>query len=686
MRRALHASLAIAALGLANAPPLATAAPAPTDALRFGSWGIDLAARDLTIRPGDDFFGYAEGTWVRNVKIPADRPSFGAFDELEELSLARTRGLLETMAAAAPATPANETDKVGAFYRAFMDERAVEARGLAPLAPALKAIRIASSRSMLADRMGVAAGGLDGSLYRVAIDADPRNPTAYTVILAQSGLGLPDRDYYLAPALAEKKTAYQFYVATLLGLAGWPDAAARAQDVVDYETAIAKVSWTRADRRDPATTNNAMTLAEVEADTPGFDWRGFMVAAGLGGAERLIVREKSAIPAIGALFAAAPLETLKAWSAFHLVDNAAPLLPAAFVQARFDFRDKVLDGTPELEPRWKRAAERVGSLREGMGDAVGRVYVARYFSPRARDQMQMLVENLRASFKARIERLDWMSPETKAAALEKLARYRIEIGYTSEWRDYAALDIRPGDLFGDASRALAANWAHERGRLGHVVDHAEWTMTPQTVNAYNSSSLNEVVFPAAILQPPFFDPDADPAVNYGAIGAVIGHEMTHGFDDRGRKYDATGRLRDWWTSEDAARFDARARILGAEYAGYDTGAGVSINPKQTMGENIADLGGLNLALDAYHASLAGKPAPLRDAYTGDQRVFLAWAQVYRTAIRPDALKEQIVVDLHSPDRYRALTPERNIDAWYDAYDIRPSDKLYIASDQRARIW
>jgi len=419
---------------------------------------------------------------------------------------------------------------------------------------------------------------------------------------------------------------------------------------------------------------------------PGFDWRGFLAAEQLGDAARVNVRENTAVPKIAAVYAATPLETLKAWAAFQTVDDAAGVLPAAFVQTYFDFHGKTLAGTPELKVRWKRGVDLVGSLYQGMGDAVGRVYVARYFPPSSKAKMEALVENLRTAFRARIEANDWMSPQTKQAALEKLANYKIMVGYTTKWRDYSGLTIRADDLYGDAERSRAANWAFTRGLLGQPVDRDLWGMTPQTVNAYNAGPKVEVVFPAAILQPPFFNPDADPAVNYGGIGAVIGHEMTHGFDDQGRKIDATGHLRDWWTAEDATRFEAKAQKYGAEFAAYDTGLGLSINPKLTMGENIADLGGQNLALDAYHASLAGRPAPVIDGYTGDQRVFLGWAQVWRELQRPDAERQALVTDPHSPGRYRAITAERNIDAWYKAFDVQPGEKLYVAPEDRVRIW
>ncbi len=668
---------------LAASPVIAADAP---PAPHYGTWGFDLPGRDLTVKPGDDFSAYAGGTYIRSLVIPPDRARFGSFDMLAELSDERVHAILETAAATAPQAPVTDEQKIGAFYRAYMDEAGVEAKGIAPLERDLAPIRAATTREELARLMGRAAGGFGASIFGSYVNVDAKTPTQYAVYLAQSGLGMPERDYYLKPDFAAKKKAYQDYLARLLGLEGWPDASARAADVVAFETRIAEVSWPAADRRNPDTTYNAMTPAELAAYAPGFDWRGFFEAAGYRGLGRVVVRENTAVQKIAAVFAATPIDTLEAWAAARLADDAAPFLPKAFVQARFDFRDKSLSGVPELKARWKQAVGVVGNLREGMGDAVGRAYVALYFPPSSKAKMEVLVENLRAAFRHRIETVDWMSPQTKQAALEKLARYQIKIGYTSEWRDYSGLTIRADDLYGDAERAQAASWAYQRDHLGKPVDRAEWHMTPQTVNAYNNPTLNEVVFPAAILQPPFFDPNADPAINYGGIGAVIGHEMTHGFDDQGRKYDATGRLRDWWTAQDAERFEAKASLYGAEFAAYDTGLGVSINAKLTMGENIADLGGLNLALDAYHASLDGAPAPVLDGYTGDQRVFLGWAQVWRSTGRPDAIRRQIVSDPHSPDRYRAITAERNMDAWYRAFDVKPGDKLYIAPEDRVKIW
>ena len=652
----------------------------------YGTWGFDLAGRDLSVKPGDDFAAYASGAYLKTMAIPPDQSRWGSFNILRDLSDTRVRAILEEMAASASAAATVDDRKTGDFYKAFMDEATVNARGVAPLQPDLRAIRSAADRDALARVMGRANAGFGGSLFDVDVSVDVKEPTAYIVTLSQSGLGLPDRDFYLDPKFAAKKTAYQAYVAHMLTLIDWPGAAARAADVVAFETAVAQASWPRADRRDPDKTYNPTSVDALAASAPGFDWRGFLAAANLGGATRVNIRENTAAPRIAAVYAATPLATLRAWAAFQAVDDAAGVLPAAFVQAQFDFRGKTLAGTPELKVRWKRGVDLVGSLTQGMGDAVGRVYVARYFPPSSKAKMEALVENLRTAFRARIEASDWMSPPTKAAALEKLANYKIMIGYTSKWRDYSGLAIRADDLFGDAERARAANWAFTLGLLGHPVDRDLWGMTPQTVNAYNAGPKVEVVFPAAILQPPFFDPNADMAVNFGGIGAVIGHEMTHGFDDQGRKIDATGHLRDWWTEEDAARFEARAGKYGAEFAAYDTGLGLTINPKLTMGENIADLGGQNLALDAYHASLNGQPAPVIDGYTGDQRLFLGWAQVWREAQRPDAERQQLVTDPHSPGRFRALTAERNIDAWYTAFDVQPGEKLYIAPRDRVRIW
>ena len=430
-------------------------------------------------------------------------------------------------------------------------------------------------------------------------------------------------------------------------------------------------------------TYNAMTPAELAAMAPGFDWAAYLAAADLGSVNRVVVLEKTAFPKIAALFAATPIATLQAWQAFNVADNASPFLSKRFADANFEFRNKTLSGQPQQKPRWKRAAAVIDAQ---VGEAVGKVYVAKYFPPESKARMEALIGGLRSALAARIQRVSWMSPATKAKAQEKLAQFTVKVGYPVKWRDYGALTISPTDLTGDVVRATAFEWARQVNRLNQPVDRDEWGLTPQTVNAYYNPTQNEIVFPAAILQPPFFDPTADPAVNYGAIGGVIGHEMTHGFDDEGRQFDGTGALADWWAPQDAAKFTVQAQRLGAQYSAFEPLKGAHVNGGLTMGENIADLGGLLLGLDAYQLSLNGKPAPVLDGATGDQRVFFGWAQVWRGASRDDALRQQLVSNPHSPPHERVNGVVRNIDAWYAAFGIKPTDPMYVPPGERVRIW
>jgi putative endopeptidase len=662
--------------------PASTAAPVQdlTQAPRMGPWGFDMSGEDTAVKPGDDFFRFANGKAVDKLIIPADRSRFGAFDALRELSDARSRAVIE-----APGTPAPGTDeaRIKALYASFMDQGRLQALGLKPLRPELAAIKAAPTRAALARLMGKGASSLYGSIFGVYIGDDAKDPQRYAVILSQAGLTLPDRDYYLTPQFADKKKAYLAYVADTLTRIGWPRPAATAQQIVDLETRIAQVSWTRVERRDDDKTYNPMTVAELAKAAPGFDWTAFFAGADLGQVKRVIVSENTAFPKIAAIYAKTPLPVLKAWSAFALADAASPYLTKAFDDASFNFHTKTLSGVPEQRPRWKRATSLVSSQ---LGEALGRVYVEKFFPADSKARMLILVGDLRAALGERIKRLDWMSDATKQKALEKLAKFNVKIGYPDKWRDYSKLTLKPDDLYGNIERAAAFDWAFHVGRLNGPVDRGEWEMFPQTVNAYYSSTKNEVVFPAAILQPPFFDPKADPAINYGAIGGVIGHEMTHGFDDQGRKSDGDGRLTDWWTKEDAERFEARAKVLADQYSAFEPVPGAHVNGKLTLGENIADLGGLLLALDAYHASLKGQPAPVIDGLTGDQRVFLGWAQDWRGKIREDAARRQVATDPHSPDMFRVNGVVHNVDGWYRAYDVQPGDKLYLAPDKRVRIW
>ena len=662
---------------------------------QYGAWGYDLSAMDPSVKPGDDFNRYANGAWMDRVTIPADKIANSLRYYMSDRAEARLHELMQAAAAKAGREPGTVGAKMGAFYAAFIDEGRIAALGTRPLAPELGAIRAARSRDEITALMGRANSDFYGSIFSLGTDVDLKTVSRYAVYAGQSGLGLPDRDYYLQPSFAAQKAAYQAYVEKLLGLAGWPDPAGAAKAVVAFETRIAEASWTKAEQRLIDKTYNPMDRTGLAALTPGFAWDRFLAAAGLGRLDRVVVSENTAFPKIAAVYASTPLDALKAWQAFTVADNAAFYLPPAFSQARFQFREKTLSGQAEEKARWKRAVHAVsggdcyGDDRidcfGNMGFGVGQVYVGRYFPPSAKAKIQELVANLKAAMRTRLEQLDWMTPATKAEALKKLDTYQIKVGYPDHQRDFSGLVIRRDDLIGDVRRSGAWDWRFHIGRLAGPVDRSDWSMTPQTNDAYNGS-LRDIVFPAGILMPPIFDPAADPAVNYGAIGGIIGHELTHGFDDEGRKLDASGALKDWWTAADGAAFEARAKRLGAQYSTYEPVPGAHINGELTMGENIADLGGLNVALEAYHRSLNGKPAPVLDGYSGDERVFLGWAQAWRGKTRDDAVRKQLVSDPHSPRAFRMIGPTRNIDAWYEAFGVKPGERYYLTPDQRVRIW
>jgi putative endopeptidase len=575
-----------------------------------------------------------------------------------------------------------------------MDEPRIEALGAKAIAPELDAIRTANTPAELARLMGHSLDGFYGAPFGVFIDADLKDPSRYAIYVNQAGLGLPDRDYYLQADFADTRAKYQAYIQQLLTQVGWPDPAGNAAKILALETQIAQASWTKAEQRDLTKQYNPMSPAELQAFAPGLDWSGFFAGASVGGRGPVIVAEKSAFPKIAAIIGGAPADTLKAWLAFNVADSAAPYLSKPFQDAYFELRQKTLSGQPEMEVRWKRGIKAVsgGDCITGtricfgtLDWAVGQAYAARYFPPATKAKINALVADLKVAFRARIEKLDWMGPATRAEALKKLDTYVVKVGYPDRPRDYSKVEIRRDDLIGDVRRAAIADWAFYVGRSTGPVDRGDWAMTPQTVDAYNGS-LRDIVFPAAILQAPEFDAAADPAINYGAIGAIIGHEMTHGFDDQGRTLDSKGALRDWWTAEDAAKFKARAAVLGAQYAKFEPVPGEHIRPDLTMGENIADFGGLLIALDAYRASLKGKPAPVIGGLTGEQRVFLGFAQSWRGKAREAAIRQQTVSDPHSYRKYRVNGVVPNIDAWYDAFGVKPGDAMYIPPEQRARIW
>lgn len=675
--------------------PARAESAAPAAKPQYGENGFDAAGGDPATKPGDDFFRYANGRWVDQTVIPADKPAYSLRYAMSDLTEQRLHEMMEQNGASAGHEPATLEGKVGAFYQSFMAEARIAALGATPLAAHLAAVRAADTHDKLAALMGRNTADFEGSLFGLGIDIDLKDPKQYAVYVGQAGLGLPDRDYYLEPSFAAKKAKYEAYAAKLLRQLGWPEPEQRAKDIVAYETAIAAASWTRTEQRDPDATYNAMSISELSALAPGFAWQPYLAEAGLGSLTRIVVGEKSAFPKLAAIFTATPVATLQAWLAFTIADNAAPYLSPAFSAAQFELRKKALSGQQLEAVRWKLGVHAVSGGDYGAGDhfdrfgnlgwAVGQIYTAKYFPPETKAKIEVLVDHVKAAYRVRLERLDWMSPATKAEALKKLEGYTIKVGYPDHPRDYSHVVIRDDDLVGNVLRAAAADWAFYTGRLGGPVDRTDWGMTPQTNDAYNGS-LRDIVFPAGILLPPMFDPNADAAYNFGAAGGVIGHELTHGFDDQGRKYDTEGKLRDWWAPEDAKIFEARAAKLGAQYSAFEPLPGVHVNGGLTMGENIADLGGLTLALEAYRVYLHGQPAPVLDGLTGEQRVFIGWAQVWRGKLREDALRRQVVGDPHSPRTFRVNGVVRNMDAWYELFNVQPGDKLYVAPAARVRIW
>jgi putative endopeptidase len=667
---------------LAPTPTIAaTVAPPAVPKAAIGDFGLDLSAGDKNVKPGDDFFAYANGAWDQSFKIPPDKASFGPFDRLDELSKERVRGIIEQSAAAHAASGTPE-QQIGDYYAAFMDESAIEANGLAAAQADLERIAAAKSRADVARLFGTIGYA---TLFDVQLSPDYKNPDRYAVVITESSLGLPDRDYYLKddPQLKALREKYVAYVAQMLTLGGSSDPHAQARDIMAFETAVAKGQWPIEKRRDVDATYNPRTKAQLIAYAPGFPWQAFLEAQQLGARQDVVLGELTAMRDLAALFNRTPVPTLKAFLTFHYLNDNAAVLPQRFDQARFAFYGQTMRGQPQQRERWKRGVDAVDGA---IGEAVGRLYVAKYFPPESKAKMQQLVADLRAALSERIDALDWMTPETKTRAHEKLAAFTPKIGYPDTWKDYSTLVVKRDDPIGNGRRAAQWWWDYQVARIDKPVDRSEWGMTPQEINAYYNPLNNEIVFPAAILQPPFFDPNADAAVNYGAIGAVIGHEIGHGFDDQGRKFGPDGSMRDWWTPQDAQVFNGRTARLIKEFSGFEALPGLHVNGANTIGENIGDLGGLNMAHEAYLLSLKGKPAPVIDGLTGDQRFFLAYAQVWREKYREGSLREIVMSDVHSPARFRVNGPLPNIDAWYVAFDVKPGDKMYLIPEERVRIW
>jgi putative endopeptidase len=679
--------IAFALAGLAGIACAAIAATPPSGKPELGTWGIDLTGMDRSVKPGDDFFEYANGAWFDRTEIPADRTSIGSFQMLQILSETRMKALIAGLEARDAATLSPEEKQIRDLYDAFTDTAGIEARGLSPAKADLDRIAALKTPQDVAKLMGDQAFPANG--YGIAADTiapDPKDSNVYVVTIAHSGLGMPDRDYYLKDdaALATTREAYEKYLATMLTLAGESkDVPARAEAVYQLEAAIAASHWPRADRRNADKVYNPMTVEALSAFAPGFDWKGFFQAQGIDGTRKVIVRENTAFPALAKTFAATPVAVWRDYLTIHYLHAVSGLLPKAIDDADFDFYGKVLGGQTAQLPRDTRAVRLIDSV---LPHPFGKLYVAKYFPPETKAKAEKLVANLLKAYDADIRKITWMSDTTKAKALEKLHAFTPHIGYPDAWRDYSGLVIRKDDLVGDIARSDAFEWQYRLARIDQPVDRNEWGMTPPTINAYYTQLFNSIFFPAAILQPPFFDPNADDAVNYGGIGAVIGHEISHGFDDQGSKYTGGGILQSWWTDDDRKAFEARTGMLGAQFDSYEGLPGLHVNGKLTMGENIGDLSGVSIALQAYHASLGGKTAPVRDGFTGDQRFFLAFAQVWRGKYREGAMRQLVLSNPHSPPHFRVIGPLRNIDGWYAAFDVKPGDKLYLPPEQRVKLW
>lgn len=651
--------------------------------------GFDVADLDTSVRPQDDFYQFVNGGWLERTEIPPDRPRWSTFDELIEQSEYRVRAIIEDFVTARDDPPHPDGAKIADLYLSFMDEDAVEAAGLQPLAPWLERIDTVADHDALAAEFGAlrAQGAVTSLPLSFWVDLDFADTRRYTTYFGQSGLGMPDRDYYLLDddRLAKTRQAYVRYIATLFELAGMEaDAAAQAAaEVFALEASLAELHWTRAARRDRQRTYNPVPLSALVDAAPGFNWPRYLTAAGLDGVDEVILREFSYFPAMTALIAATPIGTWRQYLRFKLLDEAAPWLSSPFVDAHFDLHHRTISGIPEQQLREDRV---VRAIEQALGEAIGREYVARYFPPEHRVRMETLVANLKAAFRESIDALEWMSEATKAEARAKLANFGVKIGYPDTWRDYGELEIHAGDLVGNIHRAKRFEYERMVGRLGAKVDPGEWLMTPQTVNAYYSATRNEIVFPAAILRPPFFNPMADDAINYGAIGAVIGHEISHGFDDQGRRTDGAGLLRDWWTESDDARYRSLADRLVALYGAFEPLEGVHIDGEVSLGENIADNAGLTVALRAYRRSLGEGEAPVIDGFAGEQRFFMGWAQVWRIQFRDDALRRQLMSGHHSPGRYRVIGVVRNIDAFHEAFEVQEGDGMWLSPEERVAIW
>jgi endothelin-converting enzyme/putative endopeptidase len=666
----------------AEPAPAETAVEAPKTT--YGTWGVDLAQRDEATKAGDDFARYANGKWLDTFAIPSDLPGYGAFTTLSLEAEADIRAIVEELATK-KSVPGSLEQQVGDVYGAWMDEAAANAAGAAPLKPHLDAIAAIATK---ADLMKAFGDVRFAAPVGMGIIPDPADTTKYIVYVGQAGLGMPDRDYYLKAdgKFSAYRTAYKAYIAKLFELAGVADGAAKADAILAFETKIAEAHWPAEESRDIQKIYNPMGPDKLAALAPEMDWTTILNNLGFGAVKTFMVAETTAIDKEAEIFAAADLGFVKDWMAFHFINSNAQNLSSDFDTAKFDFFSKTLRGVPQQRDRWKRG---VNLINGSLGDAVGQIYVERHFPSASKAAMDGLVAELVAAFKERLEKNEWMDEATRKAALVKLSTFEPRIGYTTKWTDYSSLKVSGASAFENGLSIARFEWDDNLRKLAGPVDRAEWGYPPQTVNASYNPLLNQITFPAGILQPPFFDPYADAAVNFGAIGGVIGHEIGHGFDDQGRQFDEKGLIRDWWSKASGDAFKAKAEKLGAQYDSYEPLPGEHISGELTMGENIGDLGGLQMAYAAYRrhvATLPGGEAPVIDGLTGDQRFFLAWAQVWRAKYRDDAVRERLETDPHSPPYYRINGVVRNLDAWYDAFGVKEGDALYLPPEERIRIW
>lgn len=662
--------------GAATAQPAATAA-----APELGAWGVETDYIDETVAAGDDFYRHVSGKWLDTFEIPEEFSSYGSFTVLFERSEERVRKIIEEAASGNNAVGSVE-QKIGDTFASYIDVDAINAAGLDPVADDLAFIDGLSSHDDVAQAMARSDLSLN-SFLGWWIDVDSKQTDRYIVYLTQSGLGMPNRDYYLDEKFADKRPKYIAYIEQMLTASRSDDAGTKAQAIYDLELRMAEVHWEPAKRRNRDLTYNLKTAEELAAFAPGVTWSAVFEAGGLGAQNEFVVREDDAIQKLAAIFSETPVETWRDYLRFHHLRSNAGVLPSTFDEATFAFFSTELRGTPKQRERWKRG---VAAVNGSLGEAVGQVYVDQHFPASSKAEMDALVVNLRNALDERLDTLPWMSETTQAQAHAKLEKFTPKIGYPEKWQDYSDFEVVRGDAYANSKAANVFEWNDQLSKLGNPIDKTEWFMNPQTVNAYYSPNRNEIVFPAAILQAPFFDPGADPAVNYGGIGAVIGHEIGHGFDDQGRKSDGDGMLRDWWTEEDTANFKKLTDRLGAQYATYEAIEGFPVNPELTMGENIGDIGGLAMAYHAYKLSLNGEEAPVIDGYTGDQRFFLAWAQVWKRIVREERLKNQVTTDPHAPAQFRVNGVVRNMDVWYDAFDVTEEHELYLPPEERVQIW